>query len=271
MPLLGTPNDWRLKKVMRNTRKLTLSFGKWCPRPVHNFTYPPLDYPSSKPPHDFAASLGNFLVLAQNTLEKLDLSFAEYIGYYPRLRLPRTRFPWLKELYLAGVTFSHSTQVSWITEHWPTLQTLHLIKCPVILEVYTNMQLDRYQYLIHGEMAAKFNTLHWQMFWDYVLDQFTGWLDHLRDFHVSFRSDESDSSMTAWRYRIYVHGGICTNEQIRRLAEEHLKKDIQAYVRLLKHTGQWKPTNRSAVEEGEEDLADSTEDVDKRKHGKDIE
>jgi hypothetical protein len=262
IPALSRPtllNSPQFKQVMCAARRLTLHFGKW---PHHNASRnatPRKDFPSSKHPFDFVASLVGWLSVGKDKREKLDLSFDDYVGYYPKLDLSYVHYPWLKDLSLGGITITHDRQIVWITSHGSTLQTLRLINCPIITQVRTYMEFDKHFYPIPTESAADptaFNNK--KMCWSAVLNCFTDGLTSLRNFQVSFlgpsgKLEDAESGMVNGRYKVYMIGRLTTNDHSSKVDEKHLKSDTQAYIRLLKHTGQWKTPNLAISQEEEKD------------------
>lgn len=259
--------DKRFKKGMRAAQGLTLHFGKWCPTPAHRNSNPRKDFPSLKAPHDFAANLVKWLAIGKDIREKLDLSFDDYIGYYPRFNVQGAYFPWLKELNLRNVTFADISQIRWIIDHSATLETLRLRNCPILIEFRTNMDVDKDMFPIPNEAAGEISTMREDMRWADVLDNFRTGLSALRDFHVSFLRpsdgmEDLDRGMTAGRYKMYAQGQILTTAYSKQVHENQLAKDTQAFISILKHIGQWKKSEgRSVAEEAEEDSSDEPGDV----------
>jgi hypothetical protein len=249
----------QFEQCMRAVQQLTLHFGKWHPEPAHKNTNPRRDFPSSMAPFVFAASLTGWLVFGQQTREKLDLSFDDYIGYYPKLDLKNIHYPWLKELRLQGITISHDRQITWITDHGDTLQNLHLVNCPLLIHVRTFMELGKHNYPNPSETAADpINLSNKKIHWVSVMDQFTAKLRRLRDFSVSFLRPRGnpvlhDHGMVGGRYKVYFCGRLLKSTWS---DENYLLKDTKAYIKLLKHTGQWKTSDLAIVKEG--DKAEST-------------
>ncbi|KAF2827545.1 hypothetical protein CC86DRAFT_466300 [Ophiobolus disseminans] len=146
---------------------------------------------------------------------------------------------------LHNTTLARATHLTWIVGHGSTLRTLHLTNCPVIVEIYTNMELDKDWFPIYGRSAGEAILYRIIISWAIILTAFISNLTHLRNVQISFlrteaNSEEFTQGMIAGRYKVYERGQIVTNAYSKTVYEDSLAKDTEAYIMLLKHTGQWR-------------------------------
>ena len=66
-------------------------------------------------------------------LTHLTLYYDEYWGWDPAVDSRDIEFPNLKYLAMKNYTFAHDWQIEWITAHGPTLRTLILDNCPILI------------------------------------------------------------------------------------------------------------------------------------------
>jgi len=66
--------------------------------------------------------------------------------------------------------------------------------------------------------------------------------------------------MANGRYKIYHFGRVITNDTSTKADQDDREKDTRAYIRLLKHAGQWKSVDQvtGGNEEQEQELEVST-------------
>lgn len=74
-----------------------------------------------------------------------------YWGYWPAVDSRCIRFPKLKHLAMNKYTFAYDWQFEWITAYGPTLETLILGECPILLYMTSGELWDRYKFTSHHD------------------------------------------------------------------------------------------------------------------------
>jgi hypothetical protein len=89
----------------------------------------------------------------------VNLSFTDYVGYYPKLCLQGLSYPRLKESSITGMTLSYTTYILWICNHGATFQVLLLVDCPIIIQVQNHTIPNAEHYPIVSETATEITSL----------------------------------------------------------------------------------------------------------------
>ena len=238
-------HDLVFKQCMSTVRTLILHFDSWyCDEGWDvndNHVLP--DSMLHTAAHEFMKNIGEWIGQSQNVLKVLDLSFENYVGYYPKLDFRNLYYPHLRVLKLTCVTFSHTTQISWILRHRDTLSTVHLEDCPLIAYAETRQASDDDGFPIPDEGIPNAVRRKNNLLWYHIFESFRTHLVHLRDFRITFTCMDPEisrrtSGMMPQRYKSCIRGEILSDKESREVSEENRKHDIDAYVRLLHHTGQ---------------------------------
>jgi hypothetical protein len=104
MPLT---QDLNFNPCMGTLRTLSLHFDSWdCGGSDDN-----AESSLASTAYDFGIHIGEWVGQRQSILEKLKLSFENYIGFFPKLDIRNIYYPCLKTLELSCVTLSHNSQV----------------------------------------------------------------------------------------------------------------------------------------------------------------
>ncbi|KAF2000366.1 hypothetical protein P154DRAFT_522557 [Amniculicola lignicola CBS 123094] len=213
-----------------------------------------IDFPYDTDAHSFCQEMPQ-IWLNWNCagLQELTLRFMDVVGLRPKLDLRHLEFPSLRVLKLYNVALSHSWIVTWITDMGNTLQTLHLVNCPIVVEMVTNHGLDPENYPVGYGNGA---TVQFHLRWYDLFDTFAKDLPHLKDFFFAHtrldggrlgpRHYEWDGMENIWhrelvsgvtksRYKKYVRGHLVRCDEGVHVST--LELDFDAYTTLLRKTG----------------------------------
>jgi hypothetical protein len=178
---------------------------------------------------------------SQNNLRELDLGLTEWVGFSPKLDLRGLKFGRLQILRLTGITFIHQWQVDWICSHSPTLHTLSLEECAIIVQATTSMAIDHESYPIEDQvLGGAPSVLTFHLRWSDIYEQFRTRLPNLRVFEQSTVLVRSHSEpkigkvvgCTTNRYLTYEMGIFRRNDHVAFQVDEEWNSDTFAYDRL---------------------------------------
>ena len=92
---------------------------------------------------------------ASRNLTHLTLYANTYWGWVPGFDPRGIRFPNVRYLALGNYTFAHDWQIEWITSHFPNLETLIMVDCPILFHMHPAGCLDRHAARVSHEDHIK--------------------------------------------------------------------------------------------------------------------
>ena len=148
--------------------------------------------------------LNAWLKPASQNLTRLTLYANTYWGWVPGFDPRGVQFPNVRYLALGNYTFAHDWQIEWMTSHFPDLETLIMVDCPILFHMHPAGCLDRHTSVVSYEDHIKLTNPTPN---PYVVSRYgddSHWIYNSRWHHFFPKFESQMRSLTKF---VYTHEG----------------------------------------------------------------